>query len=214
MQEGAGPREDAPAEEAPSRLHPDGRLREVALLVEEADYLFALYRWIILTGEVPRAQDWLRREEWPHPDYVIDVFGSWEKFLQHAEIPSSPLLVPQICLFAFLARASGLPIEPGRLAHALRARYDIGWAVITMGGHGAIADGPDGPAHVPSPPVQLSDTIGAGDTFMAGLLDALAQRELPLPEALRRAAQSAALVCEREGADPPTAAQLDNALHR
>ena len=92
MQEGAEPREDAPAEEAPSRLRPDGRLREVALLVEEADYLFALYRWIILTGEVPRAQDWLRREEWPHPDYVIDVFGSWEKFLQHAEIPASPLL--------------------------------------------------------------------------------------------------------------------------
>ncbi len=85
-------REDAPSEEAPGRLRPDGRLREVALLVEEADYLFALYRWIVVTGEVPRAQDWLRREEWPHPDYVIDVFGSWEKFLQHAEIPTSPLL--------------------------------------------------------------------------------------------------------------------------
>ena len=85
--------EDAPsAEAAPAPLRPDGRLREVALLVEEADYLNALYRWIVLTGEVPRAQDWLRREEWPHPDYVIDVFGSWEKFLQHAEIPTSPLL--------------------------------------------------------------------------------------------------------------------------
>jgi len=96
-QEGAERRDDdaaqdAPAPDAPGRLKPDGRLREVALLVEEADYLFALYRWIIITGEVPRAQDWLRREEWPHPDYVIDVFGSWEKFLQHAEIPASPLL--------------------------------------------------------------------------------------------------------------------------
>jgi hypothetical protein len=90
-QEGAERRDNA-AEDAPGRLRPDGRLREVALLVEEADYLFALYRWIIMTGEVPRAQDWLRREEWPHPDYVIDVFGSWEKFLQHAEIPASPLL--------------------------------------------------------------------------------------------------------------------------
>jgi hypothetical protein len=85
-------REEAASEDAPGRLRPDGRLREVALLVEEADYLFALYRWIVVTGEVPRAQDWLRREEWPHPDYVIDVFGSWEKFLQHAEIPTSPLL--------------------------------------------------------------------------------------------------------------------------
>src|SRR5919201_3619064 len=91
-QDDAERRDDAPAEDAPGRLRPDGRLREVALLVEEADYLFALYRWILMTGEVPRAQDWLRREEWPHPDYVIDVFGSWEKFLQHAEIPSSPLL--------------------------------------------------------------------------------------------------------------------------
>jgi hypothetical protein len=91
-QEQAEGREEAAAEDASGRLRPDGRLREVSLLVEEADYLFALYRWIIVTGEVPRAQDWLRREEWPHPDYVIDVFGSWEKFLQHAEIPSSPLL--------------------------------------------------------------------------------------------------------------------------
>jgi hypothetical protein len=92
-QDGAEAREDAPAADgAPGPLRPDGRLREVALLVEETDYLLALYRWIVLTGEVPRAQDWLRREEWPHPDYVIDVFGSWEKFLQHAEIPSSPLL--------------------------------------------------------------------------------------------------------------------------
>jgi chemotaxis protein histidine kinase CheA len=92
-QGGAEPREEpAAAEGAPLPLRPDGRLREVALLVEEADYLLALYRWIVLTGDVPRAQDWLRREEWPHPDYVVDVYGSWEKFLQHAEIPSSPLL--------------------------------------------------------------------------------------------------------------------------
>ena len=91
-QDGAEQREEPPADGAPAPLRPDGRLREVALLVEEADYLLALYRWIVLSGEVPRAQDWLRREEWPHPDYVIDVFGSWEKFLQHAEIPSSPLL--------------------------------------------------------------------------------------------------------------------------
>jgi hypothetical protein len=90
--EDAEPRDDAAAEDAPGPLRPDGRLREVALLVEEADYVLSLYRWIVLTGDVPRAQDWLRREEWPHPDYVIDVFGSWEKFLQHAEIPSSPLL--------------------------------------------------------------------------------------------------------------------------
>ncbi len=71
---------------------PDGRLRDVAYLVEEADHLLHLYRWILLTGEVPRAQDWLKREDWPHPDHVIDVFGSWPKFLTHAGITDSPLL--------------------------------------------------------------------------------------------------------------------------
>lgn len=87
-EEGGG-RADA---DAPAGREPDGRLREVSLLVEEADYLLQLYRWIVLTGEVPRAQDWLRREAWPHPDYVIDVFGSWEKFLTHAGVTGSPLI--------------------------------------------------------------------------------------------------------------------------
>ncbi len=72
---------------------PDGRLRDVAYLVEEADHLLHLYRWILLTGEVPRAQDWLKREDWPHPDHVIDVFGSWPKFLAHAGVTDSPLLL-------------------------------------------------------------------------------------------------------------------------
>lgn len=73
-------------------LEPDGRLREVSLLVEEVDYVYQLYRWIILTGSVPKAQEWLKKEPWPHPDYVIDVFGSWEKFLAHAHVTTSPLL--------------------------------------------------------------------------------------------------------------------------
>ncbi len=81
-------RQGPPARHPP----PDGRLRDVAYLVEEADHLLHLYRWILLTGEVPRAQDWLKREDWPHPDHVIDVFGNWQKFLTHAGVSDSPLL--------------------------------------------------------------------------------------------------------------------------
>ncbi len=84
---------DVPQEQdAPEPFGPDARLREVSLLVEEVDYVYQLYRWIICTGEVPRAQEWLKKEPWPHPDHVIDVFGSWEKFLAHAGVPASPLL--------------------------------------------------------------------------------------------------------------------------
>lgn len=79
-------------QDAPEPFGPDARLREVSLLVEEVDYVYQLYRWIICTGEVPKAQEWLKKEPWPHPDHVIDVFGSWEKFLSHAGVPASPLL--------------------------------------------------------------------------------------------------------------------------
>ena len=76
----------------PGRPKADPRLREVSLLVEEADYLAHLYRWIVLVGEPPSAQDWLKTEDWPHPDIVVEVFGSWERFLGAAEVPDSPLL--------------------------------------------------------------------------------------------------------------------------
>jgi hypothetical protein len=76
----------------PGRPKADARLREVSLLVEESDYLLHLYRWIVLAGEPPTAQDWLKTEEWPHPDVVIEVFGSWDRFLAAGEVPDSPLL--------------------------------------------------------------------------------------------------------------------------
>src|SRR4051794_9059870 len=81
-----------PADGAPAPLSSDGRLHQAQLLIEEADHLGHLYRWIVLAGDVPRAQDWLRREDWPHPDDVIHVFGSWEKFLGHAHVAGSKLL--------------------------------------------------------------------------------------------------------------------------
>ena len=87
-----GPGGGARAAGRPGRPKADPRLREVSLLVEEADYLAHLYRWIVLVGEPPSAQDWLKTEDWPHPDIVVEVFGSWERFLGAAEVPDSPLL--------------------------------------------------------------------------------------------------------------------------
>jgi fructokinase len=72
--------------------------------------------------------------------------------------------------------------------------------------------------HVPAPAVEVVDTIGAGDTFGAGLLDAawdhLGDRRLSdlTPEqrgdALAHAAACAAITVSRAGADPPWRAEL------
>jgi hypothetical protein len=122
-----GPGGSAAASPPARHPAPDGRLREVSMLVEEADYVSHLYRWTLMTGEVPRAQDWLKREDWPHPDHVIDVFGSWEKFLAHAELPSSPLLArvreAEAARRDLAAREKALEKEAGR-AEDLRRQVE------------------------------------------------------------------------------------------
>jgi fructokinase len=89
---------------------------------------------------------------------------------------------------------------------------------LTLGPDGAVASTARGETvRVPGIKVDVVDTIGAGDTFTAGLLHSLAQQECLNIEALSRigaaqletalsfAAQVSALACMRAGADPPYA---------
>ncbi|TWG94748.1 fructokinase [Mesorhizobium sp. J18] len=88
--------------------------------------------------------------------------------------------------------------------------------VITRGGDGATAFLHGGPTvHVPARPVQVADTVGAGDTFNAGLLAALHERgllskqglaeldESEVRDALSFAIGVAAVTVTRAGANPP-----------
>ncbi|MGW0133691.1 carbohydrate kinase family protein [Streptomyces sp. NPDC003299] len=94
--------------------------------------------------------------------------------------------------------------------------------VITQGGDGLTAFTADGAVHsVPGEPVDVVDTIGAGDTVNAALLHGLATRGALSPTALtalgpagwqdllRFAARAAALTCSRPGAEPPYARELE-----
>lgn len=94
--------------------------------------------------------------------------------------------------------------------------------VVTYGGEGCLGLTRGGAAlRRPAMPVQVVDTVGAGDAFTAGLLDGLLRggHATPaligaLPEAeltglLDQAAVVAGLTCGRAGADPPTRAELE-----
>lgn len=91
-------------------------------------------------------------------------------------------------------------------------------AVLTRGSEGAVAFTGTGRVQVAPKQVEAVDTLGAGDTFSAGILDALADKELlgaqhreqlaALPSdevaaVLRRAASLAAVTVSRAGANPP-----------
>jgi fructokinase len=91
--------------------------------------------------------------------------------------------------------------------------------VMTRGGAGALALGPSGDAEVPPLQVEVADTIGAGDAFMASLVTSLVDDAAllsgdhdALETALRRAAVMAGITVSRAGANPPTRAEVDAAL--
>ncbi|MET8276031.1 carbohydrate kinase [Streptomyces sp. NPDC005096] len=88
--------------------------------------------------------------------------------------------------------------------------------VITLGGRGALVSLDGTRVTVPAPPVVTVDTVGAGDSFTAGLLHRLAALghlgsrldELTLEDvtdACTFAAHVAALTCSVSGANPPWA---------
>ncbi|MEH3140280.1 MAG: carbohydrate kinase [Mycobacterium kyogaense] len=101
--------------------------------------------------------------------------------------------------------------------------------VVTFGERGSFGLAAGGSVRIAAPPVDVVDTVGAGDSFMAGLIDALweidllgAERrhdlrgisEAALTHALESAALSSALTVARPGADLPDRATRDAAAAR
>lgn len=114
-------------------------------------------------------------------------------------------------------------LYPGADAGVLASDWiaqGVSLVVVTRGGEGAWAW--TAAHHVAAPPVKVEviDTVGAGDTFQAAMLTALAERGLLNPQALRNlpvaalrevlefAGRAAAITCSRRGADLPRRSEL------
>lgn len=98
--------------------------------------------------------------------------------------------------------------------------------VVTRGGAGVYAVTHQLEVHTPAVPVDLVDTVGAGDSFTSGLLEGLGRADLvgaerrdamastdepTLASIVQRASLIAAITCSRPGADPPTRSEVDAA---
>ena len=118
----------------------------------------------------------------------------------------------------FLAKASASGsaqsgTDPLDLAGLWVEQYGLALAVITLGPGGGVAVEPGGNiTRVPGFPTKVVDTVGAGDTFMAGFLDGLVKLQLGLESSLERGAAAASIVCSRRGAQPPTSAEVDDLI--
>ena len=96
--------------------------------------------------------------------------------------------------------------------------------VVTRGGDGAVAVGTAaGAVERPGLPVDVVDTVGAGDSFMGAVLAGLHRRgllgaehrdrlramdEATVTALVDEAVEVSAITCSRRGADPPTAQDL------
>jgi fructokinase len=98
--------------------------------------------------------------------------------------------------------------------------------VVTRGGQGVYAVTAGLEVRRPAIPIDLVDTVGAGDSFTSGLLDGLRRADLiggmrrealaavdesTLVSVLDDAALVAAITCSRPGANPPTRAEFEAA---
>ncbi|WP_285136063.1 PfkB family carbohydrate kinase [Microbacterium sp. lyk4-40-TSB-66] len=96
--------------------------------------------------------------------------------------------------------------------------------VVTRGEQGSTLSTRAGDLHVPGHAVDVVDTIGAGDSYMSGLIAALVRGiglerliegrfvDADLAAAGRAAAVAAGITVSRAGAAPPTTVELDAAL--
>lgn len=111
------------------------------------------------------------------------------------------------------------------LDESMQAWLDLGPALValTRGADGPVLLTRRGRVDVPGKAVTVADTVGAGDSFMAALISGLAKLDALGAEARPRlrdistaelhtlaayANRAAAITCTREGANPPTSAEL------
>ena len=132
-----------------------------------------------------------------------------------APVPGNVLEILDVLIVNEL-EAAGLAAELGTGGNdavaTAKGIVDAGTStvIVTLGEAGAIARTADGGWRVGVPPIDVIDTVGAGDSFVGSLAAAL-DRGYELPVALHRGAIAGSLACRKLGAQSsiPRAAEID-----
>jgi fructokinase len=149
------------------------------------------------------------------PAFVTDRDQAWRDV---AELAASSRLV-KVSDEDLEALRPGCSVEEST-AELLSGAAEL--VIVTHGASGSSAYSEASAVHVRAPSVEVVDTVGAGDSFMAATLAILLEWNLPqngpgaiaaldddhVEELLGGAMAAAAVTCSRRGADPPTRSDL------
>ncbi len=150
----------------------------------------------------PSDEALLGRSRWVHASRQADM-ASWGPVVRAAGARVScdlndsgdALACPVEVAFASAADAGDAAATA--LARDLR-EHGAELAVVTLGPAGSLAHCAAGVWRQPAIPVEVVDSLGAGDAFIAGVITALLAGE-DVPAALRAGAQAGADACTRVG---------------
>jgi fructokinase len=186
-----------PFRRSPQILH----IGSLATIVEPGSC--SLYEWAMRVAEIaPVIFD---------PNVRTSYLSDRPRFVASAErwISISTLVKASDDDLVWLYPDLGLVDVAKRWIHA-----GVEIVVITRGEKGLMAVTSEEIIEVPGVTVEVVDTVGAGDTVGAVLVDALLEHGIVnlrgelLREALNCAALAAAITCSRAGAQPPTKSEI------
>jgi len=112
-------------------------------------------------------------------------------------------------------------LYPGQSSESIAARWlqgGVALVVVTRGADGLVGYTSDGAVEVGGQKISVVDTVGAGDTVGAIVVQGLISDGLMnlrgdvLKDVLHRAAVAAAITCSRAGAQPPYAHEIRERL--
>lgn len=89
-------------------------------------------------------------------------------------------------------------------------RYDLKMLILTCGINGSYVFTPDGVSYMPTPLVEVADTVGAGDSFTAAFIASILKGKT-VHEAHAIAVETSAFVCTQNGAMPRLPEEITSA---
>ena len=83
----------------------------------------------------------------------------------------------------------------------LLGKYNLKMLILTCGINGSYVFTPGNVSFLPTPKVEVEDTVGAGDSFTAAFIAGIL-KGMSVPEAHHKAVETSAFVCTQKGAMP------------